>query len=47
MQPRSATADAMARAGAEAFFVKGVDTQRLIDYLLVVEGSRGGNPANT
>jgi PAS domain S-box-containing protein len=47
MQPRSAAADAMARAGAEAFFVKGVDTQRLIDYLVVVEASRGGNRANT
>jgi PAS domain S-box-containing protein len=47
MQPRSAAAQAIAEAGAEGFFVKGIDTQRLIDYLLVVQASRAGNPANT
>ena len=46
MQPRTASADAIARAGAEAFFVKGIDTQRLVDYLLVVQASRASNPAN-
>jgi len=47
MHPRSAAAEAIARAGAEAFFVKGLDTQRLIDYLLVVQASRAGDSANT
>jgi PAS domain S-box-containing protein len=42
MQPRSAAADAIEQAGAEAFFVKGVDTQRLIEHLLVVHATRGG-----
>jgi CheY-like chemotaxis protein/anti-sigma regulatory factor (Ser/Thr protein kinase) len=41
MQPRSAAAHAIEQAGAAAFFVKGIDTQRLIDYLLVVHASRG------
>ena len=27
-------------AGAERFFVKGVDTQRLVDYLLGIQASR-------
>ena len=40
MQPRSAAAQAIEQAGAEAFFVKGVDTQRLIEHLLVVHASR-------
>jgi DNA-binding NarL/FixJ family response regulator len=47
MQPRSAAAQAIAAAGAEGFFVKGIDTERLIDYLLVVQASRAGNSANT
>jgi CheY-like chemotaxis protein len=42
MQPRSAAAQAIEQAGAEGFFVKGVDTQRLIEHLLVVHASRGG-----
>jgi DNA-binding NarL/FixJ family response regulator len=41
MQPRSAAAQAIEQAGAEAFFVKGVDTQRLIEHLLVVHATRG------
>ena len=45
MQPRSGAADAIEQAGAEAFFVKGLDTQRLIEHLLVVHASRGvGSP---
>ena len=40
MQPRSAAAHAIEQAGAEAFFVKGLDTQRLIEHLLVVHASR-------
>ena len=36
----SETADAIERAGAAAFFVKGTDTQRLVDYLLAFHGSR-------
>ena len=40
MQPRSAAAHAIEQAGAEAFFVKGIDTQRLIEHLLVVHASR-------
>ena len=47
MQPRSTAAAAISRAGAEAFFVKGLETQRLIDYLLVVQASRAGNSAHT
>jgi PAS domain S-box-containing protein len=44
MQPRSAAAQAIEQAGAEAFFVKGVDTQRLIEHLLVVHASRAAGP---
>src|SRR6267142_1125469 len=40
-QPRSAAADAIEQAGAAGFFVKGIDTQRLIDHLLAVHASRG------
>jgi PAS domain S-box-containing protein len=40
MQPRSAVADAMEQAGAAGFFVKGLDTMRLVDHLLVVHASR-------
>ena len=40
MQPRSAAADAMERAGAAGFFVKGIDMQRLIEHLLMVHASR-------
>ena len=40
MQPRSAAALAMEQAGADGFFVKGIDTQRLIEHLLAVQASR-------
>jgi PAS domain S-box-containing protein len=40
MQPRSAAAFAIEQAGATGFFVKGIDTQRLIEHLLVVQASR-------
>jgi CheY-like chemotaxis protein len=47
MQPRGAAAHAIEQAGAAGFFVKGIDTQRLIDHLLVVHASRSaGDPAN-
>jgi CheY-like chemotaxis protein len=47
MQPHGAVADAIEQAGAAGFFVKGTDTQRLIDHLLVVHASRGASdPAN-
>ena len=45
MQARSETAHAIEQAGAAGFFVKGVDTQRLIDHLLVVHASRGAGDA--
>jgi CheY-like chemotaxis protein len=46
MQPRSAAAAALEQAGAAGFFVKGIDTQRLIDHLLAVHASRvAGHPA--
>ena len=47
MQPRSAVSDAITNAGAERLFVKGVDTQRLVDYLLLIYASRSGNRATT
>jgi DNA-binding NarL/FixJ family response regulator len=34
MQPRSEIAHAIEDAGADSFFVKGTDTQRMIDHLL-------------
>jgi PAS domain S-box-containing protein len=40
MQPRNVAAEAIEQAGAAGFFVKGVDTQRLIEHLLVVHTSR-------
>jgi PAS domain S-box-containing protein len=40
MQPRSVAADAIEQAGAAGFFVKGIDTQRLIEHLLVVHASQ-------
>jgi PAS domain S-box-containing protein len=40
MHPRSAAAQAIEQAGAAGFFVKGSDTQRLIEHLLVVSASR-------
>ena len=41
MLARSEAADAIEQAGAAGFFVKGTDTQRLIDHLLAVHASRG------
>jgi PAS domain S-box-containing protein len=43
MQPRSAAAHAIEQAGADSFFVKGIDTERLIDRLLIVHASRVDN----
>jgi CheY-like chemotaxis protein/anti-sigma regulatory factor (Ser/Thr protein kinase) len=40
MQARSETVHAIEDAGAAAFFVKGSDTQRLIDHLLAFHASR-------
>ena len=40
MLARSETADALEHAGAAGFFVKGTDTQRLIDHLLALHASR-------
>ena len=40
MLARSETADAIEHAGAAGFFVKGTDTQRLIDHLLAFHASR-------
>jgi len=45
MQPRSAAAVAIEQAGAAGFFVKGIDTQRLIEHLLAVHASRSVQPA--
>ena len=47
MLARSETADAIERAGATGFFVKGSDTQRLIDHLMAVHGSRRAARAGT
>jgi DNA-binding NarL/FixJ family response regulator len=41
MQARHETVTAIEHAGASDFFVKGADTQRLIDHLLLVHASRG------
>jgi PAS domain S-box-containing protein len=40
MLTRNETADAIEQAGAAGFFVKGTDTQRLIDHLLAFHASR-------
>ena len=40
MLARSETADAIEHAGAAGFFVKGTDTQRLIDHLLAFHAAR-------
>jgi len=39
-QPRGETLHPIERAGAESFFVKGIDTRRLIDHLQLVYASR-------
>src|SRR5215204_3578656 len=41
MQPRSVAAEAIEQAGAQAFFVKGFDMQKLIEHLLEMHASRG------
>jgi len=41
MLARNETADAIEHAGAAGFFVKGTDTQRLIDHLLAFHASLG------
>jgi PAS domain S-box-containing protein len=46
MQPRNAAADAIEQAGAAAFFVKGIDTQRLFEHLLGLQAARRGRLAN-
>jgi PAS domain S-box-containing protein len=43
MQPRIVAAHAMEQAGAEDYFVKGIETRRLIEHLLVVHASRAAN----
>ena len=40
MLARNETADAIEHAGAAGFFVKGTDSQRLIDHLLTFQASR-------
>jgi PAS domain S-box-containing protein len=47
MQPRNAATDAIEQAGAAAFFVKGTDTQRLIDHLLGMHTLRPGKATNS
>jgi hypothetical protein len=45
MQPRTQERHAIERAGATGFFSKAVDTQRLIDYLLLIHAAnRSGVP---
>ena len=39
MQAGSAVARTLENAGADAFFVKGIDTQRLVNYLLTLHAS--------
>ena len=41
MLARNETADSIEHAGAAGFFVKGTDTQRLVDHLLAFHASRG------
>ena len=41
MQARSETVHAIEHAGAVRFFLKGADTQRLIDHLSIIQASRG------
>jgi signal transduction histidine kinase/ActR/RegA family two-component response regulator len=41
MHARGETVHAIEHAGAAGFFVKGADTQRLIDHLLIIHASRG------
>ena len=43
MQARSETAHAIEHAGAAGYFVKGLDTQRLLDRLLTLHANRAGS----
>lgn len=43
MQSRGEVTDAIERAGAEAFFVKGIDTPRLIEHLVALHASRSAS----
>jgi hypothetical protein len=47
MHDRGDGGRAIEEAGASGFFVKGTDTQRLVEHLLRVHGSRGaaGSPS--
>jgi signal transduction histidine kinase/ActR/RegA family two-component response regulator len=45
MLARTESVHPIEQAGAAAYFVKGVDTQRLIDHLLALHGSRGARQA--
>jgi PAS domain S-box-containing protein len=45
MQPSSDAPHAIERAGAAGFFIKGTDTQRLIDYLLELRRTSPTGPA--
>ena len=48
MQARNEAASTIERAGADGFFVKGTDTQRLLDHLLALQASRvAGNGAGS
>jgi DNA-binding NarL/FixJ family response regulator len=47
MLARSETADAIEHVGAAGFFVKGTDTERLIDHLLAFHASRDGDRAGS
>ena len=44
---RSETVHAIEHAGAAGFFVKGADTQRLIDHLLIIQASRRADERTT
>ncbi len=44
MLAKTETVHAIEQAGASAFFVKGTDTQRLIDHLLAVHAARNARP---
>ena len=47
MLARSETAHAIEHAGAAGFFVKGTDTQRLIDHLMAFHAGRGARRAGS
>jgi CheY-like chemotaxis protein len=46
MQARSETVHAIENVGAAGFFVKGLDTQRLLDRLLALHASRAAAPSS-